>query len=448
MPTSSRKGNIHKFALGGDYFVIDPASGAVHVADQHAYTLLDKIKPIFFEKYEGLEGGCYKELCDLYKEGLLFSEDNCEQFAETSIDAPLKALCLHVSHDCNLRCEYCFAEHSVREKAVMTPETAIAAIDFLVANSGERVELEADFFGGEPLMAWETVTAAVDYARANERKWGKNFRFTVTTNGLLLDDDKIDYINREMSNCVLSLDGRKSINDRIRPTVNGKGSFDLVLPKFKKLIQSRTKENYTDCYIRGTFTAYNLDFAEDVIELAELGFKNISLEPVTCFDDSPYAITHDHIPQIYAQYDKLFTLIKSGELDINFFHFNVDLTGGPCVIRRLRGCGCGNEYLAIAPDGNAYPCHRFVGIDKWNMGSVGDSVLAVPIKEYFTKTHIYTKSDCKTCWCRYYCSGGCNASSYESFGDCRKTDANSVECLMMKKRLENAIALNAISMAD
>jgi uncharacterized protein len=436
---------IHKFHQGGDYFIVDPASGAVHIATQQAFNALelDKLPPDNGTEVE-------LEIYKLYKSGLLFSEDTCQEYAETSIDAPLKAMCLHVSHDCNLRCEYCFAESSVKEREIMSPETAIAAIDFLVEHSGERVELEADFFGGEPTLskAWETVMATVDYARSIEKKAGKHFRFTITTNGLLLDDEKIEYINNEMSNCVLSLDGRKSVNDRIRPTINGKGSFDLVLPKFKQLIKTRTKKDYTDCYIRGTFTAYNLDFAEDVIEMARLGFRDISIEPVTASPDLPYAIKSEHIPQIYAQYDRLYELIKSGELDVSFFHFNVDLSGGPCVIRRLRGCGCGNEYLAIAPGGDVYPCHRFVGDDKWNMadklGLFSLSDKGREIKEYFTKTHIYSKPDCGDCWARFYCSGGCNASSYECFGDCRVTDAQSVECLMMKKRLECAIALSAL----
>ena len=460
---------IHKYALDGDYFVIDPASGAVHVADKYAYDLLDKVRPAYFERYEGLEGGCYKELRDLYKNGLLFSVDDCEPYAETHIDVPLKALCLHVSHNCNLRCVYCFAEDVIGDACgkctTMSPETAVAAIDFLVANSGERVDLEADFFGGEPLMAWDTVKAAVDYARANEAKWGKSFRFTITTNGLLLDDDKIDYINANMSNCVLSLDGRKAVNDRHRPTPNGNGSFDLVIDKFRKLVAARDSNppNLADWYVRGTFTAYNLDFAEDVIELVRLGFRNISLEPVTADTAVPHAIKHEHLSAIYEQYERLFRLMKSGELNVTerhvpcsaaepptperlftFFHFCVDLTGGPCVIRRLRGCGCGNEYLAVAPDGSAYPCHRFVGDDKWKMGNVSGASLDVNIKSYFAKTHIYSKPQCRTCWARFYCSGGCNASSYECYGDCRVTDQNSIECLMMKRRLECAIALAAL----
>ncbi|MCL2070951.1 MAG: thioether cross-link-forming SCIFF peptide maturase [Oscillospiraceae bacterium] len=451
-----KESNLHKFSLAGNYFVIDPASGAVHIADKQAFDLLDKVKPSFFERYSGIDGGCYSELYNLYKDGLLFSEDsryNYQSYAETAVDAPLKALCLHVSHDCNLKCEYCFADSFVNqaeccgESSQMSVETAKQAIELLVRESGERVVLEADFFGGEPLMAWETVTAAVDYARANESKWGKTFRFTITTNGLLLDDDKIAYINEQMSNCVLSLDGRKSVNDRVRPAHNGKGSFDLVIDKYKKLIQSRTKPGFTDCYVRGTFTAYNLDFSEDVIELARLGFENVSIEPVTAAaDDLPYAIRREHLPQIYKQYERLFRLIKSRRLKVNFFHFNIDLKGGPCVIRRLRGCGCGNEYLAVAPSGRIYPCHRFAENDRWHMGGVSIGPHEIDIKKYFAKTHIYSKTDCPDCWARFYCSGGCNASSYEVYSDCRVTASDSVECLMMKKRLECAIALNALKL--
>jgi len=447
------KGEIHKYELGGDYFIVDPASGCVHIADEsafHAQLTVDNGQLTV----NGCSDECEREFRELFEAGLLFSQDDCEQYAETSVEAPLKALCLHVSHDCNLKCKYCFADSVVQEKSIMSVETAKAAIDFMVENSGDRVDLEADFFGGEPLMAWDTVVATVEYARSIEHK---NFRFTMTTNGLLLDDEKIAYINKEMSNCVLSLDGRKSVNDRIRPTKSGAGSFDLVIDRFKQLYHSRAGE----CYVRGTFTAYNLDFAEDVIELARLGFRNISIEPVTCYNDADYAIKPEHLPQIFENYERLYELIRDGQLDVNFFHFNVDLSGGPCVIRRLRGCGCGNDYMAVSPDGKFYPCHRFVGDERWNMGEspvLWDTPFCERghgIKEYFTKTHIYSKSGCSgksaeggktgsACWARFYCSGGCNASSYECFGDCRVTDSDSVECLMMKKRLECGIGLNAL----
>jgi uncharacterized protein len=390
---------------------------------------------------------CHSELYELYNNGVLFSEDNFSPYAASAKDAPLKALCLHVSHDCNLRCGYCFAKTGGygQSRTVMSPETAAKSLDFLVLNSGRRTELEADFFGGEPLMAWETVTATVDYARSREKKWGKRFRFTLTTNGMLLDDAKVDYINREMSNCVLSLDGRADVNDGIRKTPDGSGSYDAIVPKFQKLVRSRKKPGFTDYYIRGTFTARNLDFANDAAEMARLGFKNISVEPVTAARGSPYAISHEHIERVFEEYDRLYSLIKSKELDVNFFHFTIDLKRAPCLIRRLRGCGCGNEYAAVTPNGNLYPCHRFAGDDKWKTGNINQKRLSHETRDYFINTHIYGKSGCADCWARFYCSGGCNALSYENYGDARVTNKESVECLLMKKRLECAIALNALS---
>ncbi|MCL2633384.1 MAG: thioether cross-link-forming SCIFF peptide maturase [Oscillospiraceae bacterium] len=432
---------IHKFQQGDDYFIIDPVSGAVHVADKLAYDALDT-----FNLNGELTSPLHSEIYELYKAGLLFSKDDCHAYADLPPETPLKALCLHVSHDCNLRCEYCFAETGGygMKRGIMSPETAIKAIDFLFENSGERVDLEADFFGGEPLMAWETVKAAVDYARRNEQSRNKKVRFTITTNGLLLDDEKIEYINREMVNCVLSLDGRREVNDRIR----GK-SFDKIVPRFQKLVETRTNPGFTDCYVRGTFTAYNLDFTEDVIAMSELGFRNISIEPVTAYSNEPYAITHKHLPRIFEEYDRLYELIRSGESGVNFFHFMIDLTGGPCIIRRLRGCGSGNEYVAVTPEGDVYPCHRFVGHENFKMGNIHNNCqLSTVHCQLFAGTHIYSKSDCPDCWARFYCSGGCNASSYECFGDVKKTDSNSVECLMMKKRLECAIALNALKQED
>jgi len=423
--------------------VIDPASGAVHVTDKDAYDLLGELTPPLTENDPRYNAEVYAEIYELYKKGLLFSEDGCRNFAEEARSAPMKALCLHVSHDCNLACEYCFAESGNYggERGIMPPDVAIKAIDFLVKNSGDRAELEADFFGGEPLMAWDTVTAAVSYARANEAAWGKRFRFTITTNGLLLDDEKTDYINREMSNCVLSLDGREEINDAMR----GKGVYAAVVPKFRKLVQSRNKPGFTDYYVRGTFTTLNSDFCEDVIELVRLGFRNVSLEPATG-DAFRYAIKDKHVGRICAEYDRLYDLIADGSDDVNgvnFFHFNVDLRGGPCVIRRLRGCGCGNEYAAVAPNGDLYPCHRFVGEADWLMGSVNGGVLNEAVRDYFIKTHIYSKSDCPDCWARFYCSGGCNATCFASYGDARITRSAGVECMLMKKRLECALAINS-----
>jgi uncharacterized protein len=454
-----KNSKIHKFAKDGGYFIIDPPSGSAHISDKLAFDMLGELEPPLPEntpeRVYGIFGGfsvseideCYGELYGLYKGGALFSGDgDCRRYAEAVSAAPLKALCLHVSHDCNLRCGYCFAGTGGYggERTLMSPETAAESIDFLVRNSGERTLLEADFFGGEPLMAWETVTAAVDYARSREEEWGKRFKFTITTNGLLLDDEKIDYINREMCNCVLSLDGREETNDRIRKTLSGGGSYGAVTPKFQKLVKNRNKPGFTDYYVRGTFTAYNLDFSEDATEMARLGFRNISIEPVTAPDDRPYAIKREHIPRVFEEYDRLYSIIKNGERDINFFHFNVDLKGGPCVIRRLRGCGCGGEYAAVTPEGELYPCHRFIGAKEWRSGNVSRNGLSREKRDYFAKTHIYSKTGCADCWARFYCSGGCNALSYERYGDARATDGESVECRLMKKRLECAIALNAV----
>lgn len=433
---------IHRFVQGGGLFVIDPASGAVHVTDKPAYDLiglLDETALPLAENDGRYEPEVYGEIRELYEKGLLFAPDEFRAHAEEIRSAPLKALCLNVSHDCNLRCEYCFAENGGYggERGVMPPETAIKAIDFLVQNSGERAELEADFFGGEPLMAWETVTAAVGYARSRQEEWGKHFRFTVTTNGILLDDDKTDFINREMSNCILSLDGREEVNDALR----GKGVYAAVVPKFQKLVRGRNKPGFTDYYVRGTFTALNADFSEDVLELSRLGFTNVSLEPATG-SGFRHSIKKEHIGRVCAEYDRLYDLIKGGAADVNFFHFNVDLKGGPCVFRRLRGCGCGNEYAAVAPNGDIYPCHRFVGVSGRLMGNVSGGGLDKNIRDYFIKTHIYSKSDCPDCWARFYCSGGCNAASCENYGNARVTHADSVECMLMKKRLECGIALS------
>ncbi|MGN0577707.1 MAG: thioether cross-link-forming SCIFF peptide maturase, partial [Ruminiclostridium sp.] len=329
-------------------------------------------------------------------------------------------------------------------RKIMTPETGRKAIDFLIEKSAGRQNLELDFFGGEPLMAWDTVKATVDYARSVEKQHGKNFRFTITTNGLLLDDEKIEYINNEMSNCVLSLDGRKEVNDNIRITPNNKGCYDIIVPKFKKLVAGRTKPGRTDYYVRGTFTKYNLDFVEDVLHIASLGFDQLSVEPVTAPETEGYAITEKDLPEIFAGYDRLYDIMaesveKTGKKPFNFFHYMIDLQQGPCAIKRLRGCGCGNEYVAVTPDGDIYPCHQFVGIDSWKMGNIYDGEVNREIADYFAKTHIYSKKDCADCWARFYCSGGCNATGYIYEGDVRTP--NKLQCQLMRKRVECGIAL-------
>lgn len=448
---------IHKYKQGEYYIVLDVNSGGVHLVDEMIYDMLDYVCPDEngmnitaeqladklpqYDKNEIAE--CYDEIRELYESKILFSEDDYRQYADRTLNAPIKALCLHVSHDCNLRCEYCFAETGDfgTGRKIMPPEIGRKAIDFLIEKSVGRENLELDFFGGEPLMAWETVTETVKYARSIEKQHGKNFRFTITTNGMLLDDEKIEYINREMSNCVLSLDGRKEVNDRIRYTPNHKGSYDIIVPKYKKLVQNRTQQGRTDYYVRGTFTKYNIDFVNDVLHIADEGFKQLSVEPVVTDPKLPYALTEQDLPKVFSEYDRLFEIMSQG-VDFNFFHFMIDLNQGPCAIKRLRGCGCGNEYVAVTPDGDIYPCHQFVGMDDWKMGNISDGVINKDIKDYFARTHIYSKKGCSDCWARFYCSGGCNANSFHYEGDIQKP--NKMACEMQKKRIECGIALNAL----
>jgi len=412
---------FHKFKQGEKYILLDICGGGVYVIDEEIYNALDRADYALTPEYA--------ELC---KEGLFAGRDDYQSYADQKVDAPLKALCLHVSHDCNLRCEYCFAE-GIIENATMSVETAKAAVDFLIQASGEREALEIDFFGGEPLMAWETVVETVKYAK----RQNKDFKLTLTTNGLLLDDEKIEFINNEIHNVVLSLDGRREINDKMRRCKNGAGSYDLVLPKFQKLVQSRAKAGFTDYFIRGTFTGYNLDFAEDVLSLADEGFRNISIEPVAVCREQPCALLEEHLPRIKDEYDRL--LVFAQNSDWRFFHFFVDLHNSPCILKRLRGCGAGNEYVAVTPDGNIFPCHRYVGLDEWKMGNIKDGVLNASIKEYFAKMHIYAKENCPDCWARFYCGGGCNAESFIFEGDAKKQ--SDLTCELMKKRFECAIAL-------
>lgn len=445
---------IHKYKQGDRYILLDVNSGGVHIIDKTVFDVLDHVgaddggfhadADIYSLPYNKEEiDECVAELGELYDNKMLFTEDDYRQFADKSLNVPIKAMCLNVAHDCNLRCEYCFASTGDfgGGRKIMTPETGRKAIDFLIAKSVGRENLELDFFGGEPLMAWDTVTATVDYARSIEKQYGKNFRFTITTNGMLLDDEKIEYINREMSNCVLSLDGRKEINDRIRYTPNHKGSYDIIMPKFKKLVDGRTKPGRTDYYIRGTFTKYNVDFANDVLHIADAGFKQLSVEPVVTDEKYPYALTENDLPAIRSEYDRLYDIMEKGA-DFNFFHFMIDLNQGPCALKRLRGCGCGNEYVAVTPDGDIYPCHQYVGIDDWKMGNLSDGVINQEIKDYFARTHIYTKKGCADCWAKFYCSGGCNANGFLYEGDARAP--HHISCELQRKRIECGIALNAV----
>ena len=447
---------IHKYTLNGFRLVLDTNSGAVHIFDEAHYEMLNYLEdcvpdepPVALK--EALGGRwdqatfdeAYEELKELYRQGLLFSEDGYERFSDMMVNSPVKAMCLNVAHDCNLRCEYCFAAKGDFGcgRKLMPLEVGKKAIDFLIERSAGRRNLEMDFFGGEPLMNWDAVKELVLYAREQEKIHNKNFRFTITTNGLLLTDDKIDFINQEMSNCVLSLDGRKEINDRLRVRVDGTGCYDQIVPKYQKLVAQRGDKDY---YARGTFTRYNLDFTEDVLHMADLGFDQVSVEPVVSDEKLDYSIKEEDLPRVFEEYERLANALlkrrKEGK-GCNFFHFMIDLNQGPCAIKRLRGCGCGNEYVAVTPEGDIYPCHQFVGDEQWKMGSVLDGTFNMPMKERFAKANVYSKSDCKNCWAKFYCSGGCNANNWQYERDILKS--HNISCELEKKRLECAIMMQA-----
>lgn len=441
--------------------MLDVNSGGVHVVDELTYDLLDNVQPPFapecpqevvskltrFYAPEDIRS-CYAEILELYKDKILFSEDDYEKFAKYSVAAPVKAMCLHIAHDCNLRCEYCFASTGDfgKGRKLMPLEIGKKAIDFLLEQSGDRETLELDFFGGEPLMNFDVVKEVVKYARSKEQEYGKRFRFTITTNGMLLTDDKIDFINKEMSNVVLSLDGRREVNDRVRKRVDGTGCYDKILPAFQKLVAQRGDKDY---YVRGTFTKYNLDFSDDVFSLYDAGFDQISVEPVVSDPAKPYALTERELSDIFCEYERLASRILEAQKQgkrFNFFHFMIDLDQGPCAIKRLRGCGCGNEYVAITPDGDIYPCHQFVGMEEYKMGNLDEGTFNLDIKAEFAAAHVYTKPECKQCWAKFYCSGGCNANNYQYAGDIH--NAHKFSCQLQKKRLECAIMIKAGHLAE
>lgn len=452
---------IHKYKLGGFNIVLDVNSGGVHIVDELTYDMLDNVELPFEEKcpekvikklskYYSVDEieSCYNEIVELYNDQILFSEDDYEKYADYSVASPVKAMCLNIAHDCNLRCKYCFASTGDfgKGRKLMTFETGKKAIDFLLEKSLDRKNLELDFFGGEPLMNFDVVKQIVEYARSREAEYGKKFRFTITTNGVLLDDDKIDFIKREMSNVVLSIDGRKEVNDYMRKRVDGSGCYDKIMPAFKKLVEKRGDKEY---YVRGTFTKNNLDFSNDVFDLYNNGFDQISVEPVVCEASADYAITEKELPAIFKEYERLAERILENEKKgkkFNFFHFMLDLDQGPCAIKRLRGCGCGNDYVAITPDGDIYPCHQFVGIEEFKMGNIDEGTFDTKMKSYFSKTHVYTKPECKKCWAKFYCSGGCNANNYQYAGDVH--NAHKLSCQLQKKRLECAIMLKAAHCAE
>ena len=452
---------IHRFINNGYRIVLDVHSGAVHVVDPLAYDLCGLLDeqmppecPPQVEKQLNRTyplpdiRETYAELYQLYQDGLLFSEDDYAQFADRLVAAPLKAMCLHVSHDCNLRCKYCFAGQGVYggKPQIMSWEVAKAAIDFLVEKSAGRHNLELDFFGGEPLRNFDVVKRTVEYARSLEKEHDKLFRFTTTTNGVLLTDEVGDFLNREMHNVVLSLDGRREVNDRMRPNAAGRGSYDSIVPKYQRFVQKRCDKDY---YVRGTFTRENLDFAQDVWHMHELGFDQISVEPVVSDPSLPFAIQEEDLPRVCEEYDTLARELLQRRREgrgFNFFHFMLDLDQGPCAIKRLRGCGCGNEYAAVDPEGNVFPCHQFVDKPEWRMGNVLTGEYDTAMKERFARATVYSKENCRDCWAKFYCSGGCSANSLQYAGDILKS--HTLSCELEKKRLECALMIKAALAQD
>ncbi len=444
---------IHQYKAGGKNIVMDICSGSVHEVDDVTYDMIEAYQDKTREEIiDGLKNRydisigelneIYDEITELKEAGKLFVEDTYESMAgelKARTSGVIKALCLHIAHTCNLNCSYCFASQGRfhGERALMSFEVGKQAIDFLVANSGTRHNLEVDFFGGEPLMNFEVVKQIVEYARSIEKQHNKNFRFTLTTNGMLVDDDVIEYANREMSNVVLSLDGRKEVHDRFRKDYAGNGSWEKIVPKFREFVKRRGGKNY---YIRGTFTHANPDFLKDIEVMLNLGFRELSMEPVVCAKDDPMALTEEDLPVVYEQYEKLAELMlkKDKEGDpFTFYHYMIDLKGGPCIYKRISGCGSGTEYMAVTPWGDLYPCHQFVGEEQFKLGDIWNGVNNKEVQDDFASCNVYAKEECKTCWARLYCAGGCAANALHATGSVR--GVYEYGCKLFKKRLECAI---------
>ena len=448
---------IHQYKLGGYNIVLDVCSGAVHAVDDIAYDMIamfeeqgrEEIVAAMLEKYgvrEGVTaeelGACYDQIVRLKESGKLFAPDTFEPMAgklKEKTSGVVKALCLHIAHTCNLNCSYCFASQGKYhgERAVMSYEVGKRALDFLIENSGSRRNLEVDFFGGAPLMNFEVVKQLVAYARSVEKEKGKNFRFTLTTNGMLIDDDVIDFANREMSNVVLSLDGRKEIHDRFRVDYAGRGSWEQIVPKFQKLVAAREGKNY---YMRGTFTHANPDFLKDIQQMLDLGFSELSMEPVVCAKGAPSELTEEDMPIVMEQYEKLAELMLKRDKEgkpFTFYHYMIDLTGGPCIYKRISGCGSGTEYMAVTPWGDLYPCHQFVGDEKFRLGDIWKGVENTAVQQEFFACNVYARPECRDCWARLYCSGGCAANADHATGSVR--GIYEPGCRLFRKRMECAI---------
>ena len=452
---------IHQFKQGGLCVVVDVFSGAIHLVDDVAYDIIalyettekEQIVNTLVAKYahENLSreeiGECYDEITELKEDGKLFSPDTFAPISnklKEKTSGVVKALCLHVAHTCNLNCAYCFASQGKYsgERAVMSEEVGKRALDFLIENSGTRHNLEVDFFGGEPLMNFDVVKNLVAYAREREKETGKNFRFTLTTNGVLIDDDVIDFANREMSNVVLSLDGRKEIHDEFRVDYAGKGSFDKIVPKFQKLVEARGGKDY---YMRGTFTHRNPDFVNDIRTMLDLGFDELSMEPVVCAPDDPAALNDSDLEIVMQQYEELASLMlerrRQGK-PFTFYHYMIDLSGGPCIYKRVSGCGSGTEYMAVTPWGDLYPCHQFVGDEKFKLGDIYNGVTNTTLQNEFKQCNVYAHPECNDCWAKLYCSGGCAANAYHATGKITGIYENG--CKLFRKRMECAIFLEAM----
>lgn len=450
---------IHQYKFNGRNIVLDVCSGAVHVVDDPTYDIismfetndLETIKKAVTEKYKDRDDvtekdieNCYAQLLEMQKNGQLFTADSFEPMAGTlkaRTSGVVKALCLHIAHTCNLNCSYCFASQGKYhgERALMSYEVGKRALDFLIENSGTRRNLEVDFFGGEPLMNFDVVKQLVAYARSIEKEKNKNFRFTLTTNGVLVDDDVIEFSNREMSNVVLSLDGRKEVHDRYRVDYAGNGSWEKIVPKFQKFVNARGGKNY---YMRGTFTHANPDFLEDIKTMLDLGFSELSMEPVVAASDDPSALTEADKPVVMKQYEDLAKLMLERDKEgkpFTFYHYMIDLKGGPCIYKRISGCGSGTEYMAVTPWGDLYPCHQFVGDEKFKLGDIWSGVNNKKIQDEFASCNVYAREECRDCWARLYCSGGCAANAYHATGSVK--GVYKYGCDLFKKRMECAIAV-------
>ena len=457
---------VHQYQLCGYNIVLDTCSGSVHAVDEVAYDIIalypqkneDEIVAAMLEKYASRDDvteedvrTCIADVRELEQSGKLFTPDTFAPMAETFKERSggvVKALCLHVAHTCNLNCAYCFASQGKYhgERAVMSFDVGKRALDFLIEHSGTRTNLEVDFFGGEPLMNWDVVKRLVAYARTQEAPHHKHFRFTLTTNGMLIDDDVIDFANREMSNVVLSLDGRKEIHDRLRVDYAGNGSWERIVPKFQKLVRARGGKNY---YMRGTFTHANPDFLNDINVMLDLGFTELSMEPVVCDPSDPAALTREDLPIVMEQYELLAKEMLERERigkPFTFYHYMIDLTGGPCIYKRISGCGSGTEYMAVTPWGDLYPCHQFVGEERFKLGNIWDGVTNTPVQEEFRSCNVYTRPECAECWAKLYCSGGCAANAYHATGSIR--GVYEYGCELFRKRMECAIMLKVAEDLD